>query len=270
MLNYPFFLILFVIIPLIVGFILFIGIVRLKQSNNQSYFPTFQRIGFLIFLLALIAVIYTTPWDNYLVASEVWSYDPDKILGIIIGYVPFEEYMFFILQTFLIGLTFILIYRQFSGKISKSKESVMKMGLKNLLVILPVLSIWVISLVTFFSQIESLNYLNLILLWALPPISVQLLFGADILWEMKIPVSLTIGLGTIYFAITDAIAIQDGIWEISPFQTINILLGGILPIEEFTFFLVTNVLITFGLSLLISQRSYERITGIQNWIKTRL
>jgi len=155
------------------------------------------------------------------------------------------------------------------GKVSDDRELLTKRGRKNLVVILPVLSIWIISLITFILQIESLNYLNLILLWSLPPISAQLLFGADILWEIKIPVSLTIGLGTIYFAITDAIAIQDGIWEISPFQTTNILLGGILPIEEFTFFLVTNILITFGLSLLISQRSYERITRIQNWIKTR-
>ena len=267
--NYLLFLILFVIIPLIINIIIFISVLPLRELNDQRYFPSLQRIGFFIFLLAIIAVIYTTPWDNYLVASEVWGYDPDKILGIIIGYVPFEEYMFFILQTFLIGLTFILIYRQFFGKVSDDRELLTKRGRKNLVVILPVLSIWIISLITFILQIESLNYLNLILLWALPPLSVQLLFGADILWEIKIPVSLTIGLGTIYFAITDAIAIQDGIWEISPFQTTNILLGGILPIEEFTFFLVTNILITFGLSLLISQRSYERITRIQNWIKTR-
>ena len=243
---------------------------RLRKLNDQKNFPSIKKIGFFLIILALIAVLYTTLWDNYLVASKVWNYDPNKILGITIGYVPFEEYMFFILQTFLIGITFLLIYRQFSEKIYKRKERTSVRGIRNLLIIPPVLLIWTFSLFTFFLQIESLNYLNLILLWALPPITMQLLFGADILWQMRIPISFTIIIGTFYFAITDAIAIQDGIWEISPFQTINILLGGILPIEEFTFFLVTNLLITFGISLLISQSSYERIIRIHNLIKTSL
>ena len=49
-------------------------------------------------LTILLALIYTTPWDNYLVATRVWSYDPARVWGIVLGYVPLEEYLFFILQ----------------------------------------------------------------------------------------------------------------------------------------------------------------------------
>ncbi len=52
-------------------------------------------------LIVLLALVYTTPWDNYLVASRVWTYDPARVVHVILGYVPLEEYLFFILQPIL-------------------------------------------------------------------------------------------------------------------------------------------------------------------------
>lgn len=66
--------------------------------------------------LAVIAVIYTTPWDNYLVATGVWYYDPQLVLNQTIGYVPVEEYAFFILQAFLTGLFGVWLSRRFYNK----------------------------------------------------------------------------------------------------------------------------------------------------------
>lgn len=57
----------------------------------------------LIALVSLIAIVYTTPWDNYLVVKRVWWYDPALVVGIGLGWVPPEEYFFFILQTILTG-----------------------------------------------------------------------------------------------------------------------------------------------------------------------
>lgn len=61
--------------------------------------------------LVLIAVAYTTPWDNYLVATRVWFYNPSLVLGIILGYVPLEEYVFFIVQTLAVGLFAVWLWR---------------------------------------------------------------------------------------------------------------------------------------------------------------
>ena len=55
-------------------------------------------------LLVLIAVAYTTPWDNYLVATNVWWYDESLVTGLKLGWVPIEEYTFFVLQTLMTGL----------------------------------------------------------------------------------------------------------------------------------------------------------------------
>ena len=38
-----------------------------------------------------MAVVYTTPWDNYLVATRVWWYDPALVTGLTLGWVPIEE-----------------------------------------------------------------------------------------------------------------------------------------------------------------------------------
>lgn len=57
-----------------------------------------------IALHVLIALVYTTPWDNYLVATSVWWYNPALVTGITLGWVPIEEYTFFVVQPILAGL----------------------------------------------------------------------------------------------------------------------------------------------------------------------
>ena len=81
--TYLEFLLIFLVPPILVmGFLV-----------RKSY-PTQQRKvwGGLLFLCTL-ALVYTTPWDNYLVKNEIWWYGPDKVLAVI-GYVPVEEYCF--------------------------------------------------------------------------------------------------------------------------------------------------------------------------------
>jgi lycopene cyclase domain-containing protein len=59
-------------------------------------------------LALLLAVVYaaTSPWDNAAVAKGFWSFDPERILGLKLGWLPLEEYLFFGLQTLLTGLWF--------------------------------------------------------------------------------------------------------------------------------------------------------------------
>ena len=62
-------------------------------------------------LFPLIPLIYTTPWDNYLVFKEVWNYPPQRVLGRLL-YVPYEEYAFFLLQTLITGLWLYALLRR--------------------------------------------------------------------------------------------------------------------------------------------------------------
>lgn len=98
--TYSQFLLFFVLPPL--GVLLYI----LRQKLSR---PTWL----VLIALIVIAVAYTTPWDNYLVASRVWYYDPRLVLNIILGYVPVEEYAFFVLQTLVVGLFAVWLWRRF-------------------------------------------------------------------------------------------------------------------------------------------------------------
>ncbi|HSP77120.1 MAG TPA: lycopene cyclase domain-containing protein [Myxococcaceae bacterium] len=54
----------------------------------------------------LLVVVYaaTSPWDNLAVKWGLWGFDPERIWGVKLGYLPLEEYLFFGLQTVLVGL----------------------------------------------------------------------------------------------------------------------------------------------------------------------
>ena len=70
-----------------------------------------RRELLVVIVLPIIAVVWTTPWDNYLVAKGVWRYDPNKVWNVILGYVPLEEYLFFVLQTLTMTFPMLLLLR---------------------------------------------------------------------------------------------------------------------------------------------------------------
>ena len=67
-----------------------------------------------------------------------------------------------------------------------------------------------------------------------------------------------LAVATLYLCAADALAIGAGIWTIDPRQSLPWLIGGVLPVEEFTFFLLTNTLVTFGLTLSLAPETGER------------
>jgi lycopene beta-cyclase len=207
-----------------------------------------------IFGLVIVAVIYTTPWDNYLVATNVWWYDPALVTGYTIGWVPIEEYTFFVLQTIASGLWVWWIAKRLNYPEIFRPNPAIRWGVSGVTAVF-----WLISTIVLLSGYEPATYLTLILSWALIPFLVQFIFGADILWHYRNLLFWAIVPTTLYLAVADAIAINAGTWIISPTQTFHILIGGILPIEEFTFFLVTNMLVGLGMTLVLARESHERM-----------
>ncbi len=65
--------------------------------------------------ICLVALVYTTPWDNLLVLNGVWAYPPQRVLNVILGVVPLEEYGFFILQTVMTSLLTLWLIQQRRG-----------------------------------------------------------------------------------------------------------------------------------------------------------
>lgn len=211
----------------------------------------------------VVALLYTTLWDNYLVANNVWWYDPGLVNGFTIGYVPIEEYTFFVLQPILAGLWLLLLMRRLSLAPAKGNRASIRW-----LTVAAAAVLWVPSIVVLLTGWAPGTYMALILAWALPPIALQFAFGADILLRHRGLVLLAIAVPTLFLAFADALAIGLwGIWTIDPQQSLNILLGGVLPIEEFTFFLLTNTLLVFGVTLILAQESHVRFRQIRAWLE---
>jgi lycopene cyclase domain-containing protein len=220
-----------------------------------------------LLLHVVIAVVYTTPWDNYLVATGVWWYDPQLVTGLVLGWVPIEEYTFFIVQPILAGLWLLMLMRYLPAGEQGSGGAGGKM---RLWVVGGTAVIWLVMVGILIAGWKPGTYLALELGWALPPIMLQLAFGADILWRQRRVVLGTIVPMTLYLSAADALAIGWGTWTIDPEQSLHFLLGGVLPIEELIFFLLTNTLLTFGMTLLLSVESHERIGALrQKWLSAR-
>lgn len=205
----------------------------------------------------VIALIYTTPWDNYLVATGVWYYDPALVTGLTFGWVPVEEYTFFILQPILGGLWLLTLTRRLEI-LPEVDQAEFRPSLRWQLALVAAF-LWLVSAVLLWSGWAGGTYLALELTWALPPIILQLAFGADILWRNRRLLFLAILPLTLYLSAADALAIESGTWTINPDQSLHLLIGGLLPLEEFLFFLLTNTLVVFGLVLTWSVISQERL-----------
>jgi lycopene cyclase domain-containing protein len=212
-----------------------------------------------ITLHVFVAVLYTTLWDNYLVATRVWWYDPELVTGITLGWVPIEEYTFFILQPILAGLWLLFLARRLARPALPGEL----VGWLRVAGTVLLGFIWLVSAVILITGWQPGDYLALELAWALPPIALQLAFGADILWRYRRLVLMVITTLTIYLSATDAVAITLGTWTINPEKSLALLIFGLLPIEELLFFLLTTTLITFGIVLVMARESHVRFGTIR-------
>jgi lycopene cyclase domain-containing protein len=226
---------------------------------NLAHWPYPAAVG----LLVLVALVYTTPWDNYLVATGVWYYNPLLVTGITLGWVPIEEYTFFVVQTILAGLWMLFLMRRLSlqGPFPPLNA---RWRWAPVLLLVPV---WLASGIVLLFGWAPGTYLGLELAWALLPIIIQIGFGGDILRRYgRLVVPSILGM-TAYLCVADFVAIGSGTWAISPDQSLGILLGGVLPLEEVVFFLLTNTLITFGVVLVISHEGQARVRDLWRKLK---
>lgn len=215
-----------------------------------------DRFALLVLLAHLVmAFVYTTPWDNYLVYREVWGYPPGRV-WFTVGYVPIEEYAFFVIQTAASGLALFALLRsrrweRFAGP------------LPGVVVRWAGASIFMVAAVVGAAALAwpSGTYLGLIVAWAAPILAIQWGFGGDFLVRRWRLVATAIALPTVWLWCADWTAIQLGIWWISPSLTTGIAPFG-LPIEEALFFLVTNMLVVFGMTMALDPQASRRAADL--------
>lgn len=211
--------------------------------------PRLRRVGAGarrgLLLMPLVALVYTTPWDNYLVHRGVWSYGADRVIGTV-GLVPLEEYLFFLLQPLLTGLW---LYRFLDAPPPSPREG----GRRAATAACLLLAMAGAGLL----RREAGTYLGLILVWAAPVLALQAACGFPWLRAESRAIVIGVSAPTLYLWAADAVALHLGIWRISPDHTLGFALGP-LPLEEAVFFLVTNLLVVQGLVLFLRMMPLAR------------
>lgn len=224
-----------------------------RRRNVSDAYRTWP-VWTILFAHVAIALLYTTPWDNYLVANKVWWYDPSLVTGIVFGWVPIEEYTFFVVQTLMGGQWLWLWMRRMAPQHREFVPSRLARWVPTAIGGI----VWAASLVLLLAGWRRGWYMELLLVWFLPPILLQLAFGADILWHHRRLVLVGLVPPFVYLCVVDALAIRSGTWTISPAYTVGLDLLGVLPLEEIIFFLATSTLIAFGMVLMLAQESHTR------------
>ncbi|KAK6526735.1 hypothetical protein TWF281_009937 [Arthrobotrys megalospora] len=219
--------------------------------------------------LLIIAVTSTVPWDSYLLRNEVWTYPEHAVIGTTFWKIPVEELFFFVVQTYITSLICIIVGKSIipaaylptlpitppSPSIEEAKprkrKHLIQNDYKRLLRIGLFGAIFTASLVVIGVRLAHNGgrgtYMGLILVWACPVI--LLLWCLSHQYILSIPaknVLVPIILPTVYLWFVDTLALKNGTWVINPEKSSGVKLWEYLDIEEALFFLVTNILITFG------------------------
>ncbi|XP_044011351.1 bifunctional lycopene cyclase/phytoene synthase-like [Aphidius gifuensis] len=196
-----------------------------------------------IILISIIAVIYTTPWDTYVIYNGAWTYPPDRVLALI-GWVPIEEYMFFVIQCIMTILWSLLCTRLttpgFNFNYSKKSYQLIRW--------IPILLMGIITIIGYKLAVPGQHtfYLGCILWWSCPVLAFMW-YGAGNFFVKKISSSLIgIIVPTLYLWRVDQIGLKDNIWHITEATSLNIFVIDALPIEEALFFFVTNTIIVLA------------------------
>ncbi|KAI1424584.1 hypothetical protein F5Y12DRAFT_441160 [Xylaria sp. FL1777] len=201
-------------------------------------------------VLILVAFFATLPWDSYLIRHGVWSYPPDAILGPRLFGIPAEELFFFIIQTYITTLLYILLnkpvlHAQFLTNREESSPAIRRIrGSGQFL-----LSVAIITGCILVKKGGEGTYLGLILIWACPFLLLTWTLSGYFLIKLPLAcIAIPICLPTLYLWIVDELALGRGTWAIESGTKLGWCLWGNLDLEEAVFFLVTNTLIVFGLA----------------------
>ncbi|MFB6152380.1 MAG: lycopene cyclase domain-containing protein [Haloarculaceae archaeon] len=190
-------------------------------------------------VLVVLALAYTTPWDRLLIRQGVWWYGTGRVAGRLWG-VPYEELLFFVLQTLLTALWTL----QVDGPVVEGIRHTRRDGAVGAAAGLAVSGVGVALL----AAGPSTLYLGAILAWAGPVLAIQWAAGWRYLLAVPKRVALAVSVPTVYFWGVDRVAIEAGVWIIAPEYTTGLAVAG-LPVEEMAFFLVTNLFVVQGLVL---------------------
>ncbi|KAF1964700.1 Lycopene beta-cyclase [Bimuria novae-zelandiae CBS 107.79] len=220
------------------------------------YRPLFTRLDlYKVVFLVSVAVLWTIPWDSYLIRTGIWSYPSHVIIGYKLFDIPLEEVFFFVIQTYNTSFLYLILskptFQPEYLRVERSRSHPRGpcnqhwLWYKRAGQFLLAASIgwgW------YRIADNSLGtYTGLIIVWAVPVL--LFLWSNAYQFILSLPLTntlLPIAIPTLYLWVVDTLALKRGTWVISTGTKYGVHLWDGLEIEEALFFLLTNVLIVFG------------------------
>lgn len=201
-------------------------------------------------VLSTLALLWTAPWDDHLVRTGVWTYDPSQVVARV-GAIPLEEYTFVVLEVLLVGA-----WALRSGALPVLPVPPRDVaGRRRGAIAWAAVAATGLLLLLLGGQ---LRYLGLLLVWVAPPIALQRLVAGDVLAARRRVRLRTVLPVALWLCAADRIALAAGVWTIAPGSSTGLALLG-LPIEEALFFALTCLLVSDGLLLATDPDVLERV-----------
>ncbi|CDH52790.1 lycopene cyclase phytoene synthase [Lichtheimia corymbifera JMRC:FSU:9682] len=195
--------------------------------------------------LSTIAFLTASPWDNYIVYHRAWWYCPSCVTAVI-GHVPLEEYMFFIIMSLMtVAFTNLVMRWRLPSVFVKPDAPIVRSMIIRYVPIAFLLSIavraWSMAIP------DTRFFYGACILWYVCPVLALLWFGAgEYICRRWQTVLVSIVVPTLYLCWVDQVAIAAGTWHISLRTSTGIHVAPNLPLEEFAFWLLINVILVFA------------------------
>ena len=201
-------------------------------------------------LVLLAVLIFTTPWDNLAAKWGIWGFSREKFT-LQLGYLPIEEYAFFLLQSANVMLAIRALFRIFPDW-----QLGLETGLSSLTLIFLAASVlpWLICaamLVWIRRKSGARANYAIHLAWFLPVVYVQWIIAPPLFIDHLGLLVLVTAVFGIYYTLADVIAVRAGVWFFDEKQITGVKLGGVLPWEEIAFFFLTSLLVAQSYLLLL-------------------
>jgi lycopene cyclase domain-containing protein len=201
-------------------------------------------------LVLLAVIVFTAPWDNLAAKWGIWGFPREKYT-LRIGYLPLEEYAFFILQSVNVMLAVRALFHFFPN-LQTGQET--DPGLFAYLCLGVSLVPWGIVAAQFYwlrrKAGPRVNY-AVHLAWFLPVIYGQWILAPSLFWEHAGLLALVTAVFGVYYTLADLVAVRAGTWFFDEKQITGVKLARLLPWDEIAFFFLTSLLVAQSYLLLL-------------------
>ena len=212
--------------------------------------PVTAGEGMAVGLVLLAVMVFTTPWDNLAAKRGIWGFPREKY-SLRIGYLPVEEYGFFVLQSVNVILAVRALFRFFPDWQTGQETEIGKWTL----ICLGASAIpWMIVAIQFRLLRRKagpcVNY-ALHLAWFLPVIYIQWILAPPLFLGHAGLLALVTAAFGVYYTLADLAAVRAGTWFFDETQITGVKLARVLPWEEIAFFFLTSLLVAQSYLLLL-------------------